>query len=71
MIFEVTSSKTRKEDSVTKRDLYAKLGVLEYFLFDPLGDYLKPRLQGYRLEDDRYSPISRTATASMRAFISA
>jgi Uma2 family endonuclease len=58
VIFEVTSSKTRKEDTVTKRDLYAKLGVLEYFLFDPLGDYLKPRLQGYRLEGDRYSAMT-------------
>jgi Uma2 family endonuclease len=58
VIFEITSSKTRKEDTVTKRDLYARLGVAEYFLFDPLGDYLKPRLQGYRLEGDQYSPIS-------------
>ncbi len=26
-------------------------------LFDPYGDYLRPRLQGYRLEEGRYQPI--------------
>src|SRR5262249_11103936 len=34
-----------------------RLGVAEYFLFDPTGDYLKPRLQGFRLEGGRYVPI--------------
>ncbi len=55
VVFEITSRKTRKEDTDTKRPLYEQiLRVPEYFLFDPTGDYLKPRLQGYRLGAGRY-----------------
>jgi Uma2 family endonuclease len=55
VVFEFTSKKTRKEDTDTKRPLYERvLRVKEYFLFDPTGDYLRPRLQGYRLQDDQY-----------------
>ena len=35
------------EDLGTKRALYEMLGVQEYFLYDPLGEYLRPALQGY------------------------
>ena len=55
VVFEFTSRKTQREDTDTKLPLYE--GVLktpEYFLFDPTGDYLKPRLQGYRLVDGQY-----------------
>jgi hypothetical protein len=31
--------------------------VREYFLFDPLGDYLQPALQGHRLRQGVYRPI--------------
>ena len=55
VVFEFTSRKTRKEDTDTKRPLYESvLRVPEYFLFDPTGDYLKPRFQGFRLVDGRY-----------------
>lgn len=37
--------------------IYEKLGVAEYVLRDPLGDYLKPSLQGFRLVNGRYRPI--------------
>jgi Uma2 family endonuclease len=57
-IVEVTSKSTRNEDQKKKLVLYRDvLRVLEYFLFDPLGDYLKPPLQGYRLVDGDYEPI--------------
>ena len=36
VVFEVTSPSTRGEDLRTKHALYARLGVAEYFLFDPL-----------------------------------
>ena len=49
VVFEVTSPSTRGEDLRTKHDLYARLGVTEYFLFDPLGEYLRPPLQGHQL----------------------
>jgi Uma2 family endonuclease len=49
-ICEVTSKSTRREDEVTKKGVYERLGVEEYFLFDPLGEYLKPRqVTGLRL----------------------
>jgi hypothetical protein len=41
----------------SKRNVYEELGVDEYFLFDPLGDYLSPRLQGFRLVEGRYRQI--------------
>src|SRR5205807_8155992 len=37
------------------------LRVKEYFLFDPLGDYLAPPLQGYRLRQGEYRPIRPVA----------
>jgi Uma2 family endonuclease len=52
--FEITSRGTRLEDLGTKRALYAMLGVREYFLYDPLGEYLQPPLQGYRLQEGEY-----------------
>lgn len=58
VIFEITSESTRNEDLREKRGLYEDLGVQEYFLFDPLGEYLKPRLKGFRLEDGFYTPLS-------------
>jgi Uma2 family endonuclease len=58
LVIEVTSKSTRREDQVKKRDLYRDvLHVREYVLFDPMGEYLRPPVQGYRLEDREYVPI--------------
>jgi Uma2 family endonuclease len=57
VVVEVSSRKTRREDLVTKRALYERLGVGEYFLFDPLDEYLVPRLQGLSLGPAGYEPI--------------
>ncbi len=58
VVFEFTSKKTRKEDTHTKRRLYEQvLKVSEYFLFDPTGDYLRPRLQGFRRVGEEYVPL--------------
>ncbi len=60
VVIELTSSSTRNEDVRTKFALYRDtLRVKEYFLFDPLGDYLSPALQGYRLRQGEYRPIRR------------
>lgn len=64
-VIEVTSDTTRTEDLRKKRDLYQQLGVEEYILFDPLGDYLRPRLQGYRLARGRYQPVPLEADGSL------
>ncbi len=52
LVVEVTSDSTRLVDE-RKKKLYARLGVREYFRFDPYGEYLEPRLQGYRLAGPR------------------
>ena len=57
-VLEVTSRSTRREDQGRKRDLYASLGVREYFLHDPRREYLDPVLQGFRLSGGAYEPIS-------------
>ncbi len=58
VVIEITSKTTKREDQGKKRDLYRDvLRVPEYFLFDPTEDYLKPPLQGFRLEGDEYIRI--------------
>jgi Uma2 family endonuclease len=65
LTIEVTSEGTQEEDLGKKKRLYEQLGVEEYFLFDPLGEYLRPRLQGYRLIDGRYRRIEPAADGSL------
>ena len=57
VVFEITSRGTRLEDLGTKRAVYAMLGVREYFVYDPLGEYLRPPLQGYRLHEGEYQRL--------------
>ncbi|MEX2174768.1 MAG: Uma2 family endonuclease [Pirellulaceae bacterium] len=57
VVFEITSRSTRREDEVFKPQSYAKIGVKEYFLYDPTADYLKPPLKGFRLAGDHREPI--------------
>jgi len=64
-IVEVTSRKTMKTDTVTKPKLYRRLGVKEFFLFDPTEDYLDPPLQGFRLVDDEYVRIAADGRGSL------
>lgn len=48
VVIEVSSRKTKNEDLQWKKQLYAWLGVEEYFIFDP--EYkLKPPLRAFRL----------------------
>jgi Uma2 family endonuclease len=54
---EVTSKKTRRQDLGPKKELYERLHIAEYFLYDPLGEWLKPPLQGFRLVDGVYHPV--------------
>ncbi len=59
-VLEITSRSTRKEDLGRKRNLYATLGVSEYFLHDPRGEYLRPLLKGFRLSRGAYEPLPVT-----------
>ena len=59
VVIEITSKTTRKEDQTKKPILYRDvLRVSEYFRFDPTEEYLKPSLQGSRLEAGQYVPIA-------------
>ena len=61
-VIEVTSKGTRREDELFKPTTYAMLGVKEYFLYDPTAEYLRPPLQGHRLNDQGlYDPIRETS----------
>jgi Uma2 family endonuclease len=66
VVFEMTSAFTQEQDKVTKKSLYEQMGVKEYWLFDPKGEWVKGQLQGYRLapvtvegeETELYVPIT-------------
>lgn len=58
LIVEVTSRSTKREDLGKKKDIYQRIGIEEYVLFDPYGEYLKPRLQGFQLTRAGYEPMS-------------
>ena len=61
-VLEVTSASTRREDGGRKRKVYAMLGVEEYFLYDPRGEYLTPPLQGFQLQAGEYRPLPAVPT---------
>ena len=56
-VLEVTSKSTRQRDQGPKRELYRRLGVREYWQYDPTGDYLAPPLQGFELRAGEYAPL--------------
>ena len=51
VVIEVTSKSTSHQDLVAKPQIYERIGVQEYFLFDPTSEYLLPALRGFRLCD--------------------
>ncbi|PZU96395.1 MAG: hypothetical protein DCE90_10100 [Pseudanabaena sp.] len=58
IIFEMTSAGTKQTDLNFKKILYEQLGVQEYWLFDPYGEWIPEQLRGYRLNDEGlYKPI--------------
>ncbi len=58
-VLEVTADSTWQEDAGHKRDIYARLGVTEYWRFDPTPDshILQPPLIGERWVAGAYQPI--------------
>ncbi|MEH1976187.1 MAG: Uma2 family endonuclease [Nostoc sp.] len=57
VIFEMTSFGTKGQDEIFKKTLYEQLGVKEYWLFDPKGEWVEQQLRGYRLRGEIYEPI--------------
>jgi Uma2 family endonuclease len=65
LVVEVTSRKTHREDQVKKKNVYERIGIEEYVLFDPYGEYLRPRLQEHRLQGGRYQPVRQEEDGSL------
>lgn len=66
VVFEITSKTTRREDTRTKRAVYQDVWeVDEYFLFDPLEDYLDPSLQGFRRIRGAFQAIKANKNGSL------
>jgi hypothetical protein len=64
-LFEIASRRTWRADINEKPQLYAGLGVKEYFVFDPEGRYLKPVLLGFRSVRRRPVPMKPAADGSL------
>jgi Uma2 family endonuclease len=61
VIFEITFRTSQREDTLNKPRTYAIIGVEEYFVFDPTGDYLGQPLLGFRLDEGLHEPIEPDA----------
>ena len=58
-VLEILSSSTWRHDISAKRALYQRLGVLEFWVADPMGAFVHPRVQGYRLVAGVTRPSTR------------
>ena len=56
-VMEVASTSTWRRDATEKRNIYARMGVAEYWRFDPEGESFTPPLIGERLVSGEYRPI--------------
>ena len=60
-VLEVASPSTARADVGRKVDIYERIGVPEYWLFDPTGgDLYGFPLAGYRMESGIYRPVALT-----------
>ena len=55
-VLEVLSPSTWPRDMGLKREIYASIGVRDYFVFDPK-EHITPRLQGFALHGGVYRPL--------------
>ena len=65
VVFEIASESTWQKDVTTKRHLYEKLGVAEYYVFDPEYRYLPQPLMAYHLE---FGELTKIAVRENRVF---
>ena len=57
-VMEIASENTKSNDLIGKRELYARLGISEYWRYDQTGgDFYGEPLVGERLVDGEYQPI--------------
>ena len=60
-VLEIASASTYRADRGENRDLYAGMGVSEYWQYGPVGSCLDPPLLGFRLVEGRNAPIPGAA----------
>ena len=61
-VLEVASESTAQQDMIAKRQIYAQIGIPEYWHFDPTGgDFYGQPLAGDRLVNHTYEPMELTA----------
>lgn len=58
LVIEILSESTRRLDEITKRNLYERFGVAEYWVVDPVEDTVKI----YRLTSGRYDRVAEIST---------
>ncbi len=66
VVFEITSPSTKNEDKKRKKELYQDIGIEEYWLFDPKGQWIKTQLLGYRLKDGVYEEIKDSRSEPLK-----
>ena len=57
-VIEVASPSTRRLDATSKLGTYERMGVSEYWRFDPEGRQIRQGLEGWRLEGLKYGPVA-------------
>ena len=61
-VLEVVSPSSRRRDKEEKKDAYAKMGVPEFFIYDP-EDKSGPTLSGFELRAGHYRPLPQETFA--------
>jgi Uma2 family endonuclease len=64
-LFEITEERTWRQDIGSKRRLYARINIPEYFVFDPEGQFLGPVLRGFRSVNGRSIEMTPNADGSL------
>ena len=59
-VLEILSPSTHRRDREEKPAIYAAMGVREYFLYDPEGEFLTSRVQGFELCEGTYRALPAT-----------
>lgn len=68
LIVELLSLNTWRENLFEQRRLYERLGVNEYYVFDPEAAYVRPALQGFRRnEQGLYVPLEPDAQDRLKS----
>lgn len=66
-VMEFSSKGPYRNDLGSKMELYASLGIQDYFLYDAEGLYLPSPIMGFTLTDGSYVPISAGRDGSLHS----